>query len=126
MTGLDGVSAAVRVERAPTSHKSTSDDADGGHTDSAAAEAPIDVGITQAAVTRSAEDDFREFVTARWSALLRTAYLLTGDRDRAEDLVQGALVRAHDRRGLAPGPDFPATRPDPDQRRADWNPPVAR
>ncbi len=44
---------------------------------------------------RSAEDDFREFVTARWSALVRTAYLLTGSRDRAEDLVQSALVRAH-------------------------------
>jgi DNA-directed RNA polymerase specialized sigma24 family protein len=44
---------------------------------------------------RSTEDDFREFVTARWSALLRTAYLLTGDRDRAEDLVQSALVRTH-------------------------------
>jgi RNA polymerase sigma-70 factor (sigma-E family) len=27
--------------------------------------------------------------------LLRTAYLLTGDLGRAEDLVQGALVRAH-------------------------------
>lgn len=43
----------------------------------------------------SVEDDFHEFVSARWSALLRTAYLLTGDRGRGEDLVQGALVRAH-------------------------------
>lgn len=42
-----------------------------------------------------AEDDFDEFVSARWNALLRTAYLLAGDRGRAEDLVQGALVRAH-------------------------------
>jgi RNA polymerase sigma-70 factor (sigma-E family) len=44
---------------------------------------------------RNAEDDFREFVTERWSALVRTAYLLTGSRERAEDLVQSALVRAH-------------------------------
>jgi RNA polymerase sigma-70 factor (sigma-E family) len=43
----------------------------------------------------SAEDAFREFVIARWGALLRTAYLLTCDRERAEDLVQSALVRAH-------------------------------
>src|SRR5438445_12211536 len=49
----------------------------------------------RADVARGTEDDFRDFVTARWSALLRTAYLLTGDRDRAEDLVQSALVRAH-------------------------------
>ena len=42
-----------------------------------------------------AEDAFREFVIARWGALLRTAFLLTCDRERAEDLVQSALVRAH-------------------------------
>ena len=41
------------------------------------------------------EAEFREFVTARWIALLRTAYLLTGDHGRAEDLVQNALVRVH-------------------------------
>lgn len=41
------------------------------------------------------EASFREFVTARWPALLRTAYLLTGEHDRAEELVQGALVRVH-------------------------------
>lgn len=41
------------------------------------------------------EHDFEAFYRSRTPALLRTAYLLTGDRDRAEDLVQGALVRAH-------------------------------
>ena len=41
------------------------------------------------------EAEFHDFVVARWNALLRTAYLLTGDHDRAEDLVQGALVRVH-------------------------------
>ena len=41
------------------------------------------------------EREFREFVATRWVALLRTAYLLTGDHDRAEDLAQGALIRVH-------------------------------
>jgi hypothetical protein len=34
-------------------------------------------------------------VETRWHSLLRLAYLLTGDRGRAEDLVQSALVRVH-------------------------------
>ncbi len=38
-------------------------------------------------------DGFDEFVRARGPALLRVAYLLTGDRHLAEDLVQSALVR---------------------------------
>jgi RNA polymerase sigma-70 factor (sigma-E family) len=37
--------------------------------------------------------DFRDYVVARTPALLRTAYLLTGDRDDAEDLLQEALFR---------------------------------
>ena len=37
---------------------------------------------------------FEEFVAARRTALLRTAYLLTGQREDAEDLVQVALVKA--------------------------------
>jgi RNA polymerase sigma-70 factor (sigma-E family) len=36
---------------------------------------------------------FEEFVIARRGALLRTAYLLTGDHHDAEDLVQSALVK---------------------------------
>jgi RNA polymerase sigma-70 factor (sigma-E family) len=36
---------------------------------------------------------FEEFVAARRPALLRTAYLLTGNHADAEDLVQAALVR---------------------------------
>jgi len=38
-------------------------------------------------------DGFESFVVARRSALLRTAYLLTGNAADAEDLVQVALVR---------------------------------
>lgn len=37
-------------------------------------------------------DAFTAFVAARSTALLRTAYLLTGDRGHAEDLVQTALL----------------------------------
>ena len=37
--------------------------------------------------------DFEEFVLARRGALLRTAYLLTGDLHDAEDLVQVALAK---------------------------------
>jgi DNA-directed RNA polymerase specialized sigma24 family protein len=44
-----------------------------------------------------AEEEFRRFVQARWHALVRTAYLLTGDRGRAEDLVQQTLVKVHRR-----------------------------
>jgi len=42
-------------------------------------------------------DWFDEFVTGRGPALLRFAYLLSGDYGLAEDLVQGALVKAHRR-----------------------------
>jgi RNA polymerase sigma-70 factor (sigma-E family) len=42
----------------------------------------------------SGEASFEEFVRARTGALARTAYLLTGDRHHAEDLVQTALARA--------------------------------
>jgi RNA polymerase sigma-70 factor (sigma-E family) len=37
---------------------------------------------------------FHDFVQARWSKLVRTAYLLTGDHGEAEDLVQTALSKA--------------------------------
>lgn len=37
--------------------------------------------------------EFEEFATARWAALLRTAYLLTGNHHDAEDLVQAALIK---------------------------------
>jgi RNA polymerase sigma-70 factor (sigma-E family) len=41
------------------------------------------------------EDAFNAFVAARPRHLLQTAYLLTGDRHRAEDLLQTALTRAY-------------------------------
>lgn len=39
------------------------------------------------------EPSFEEFVVENSTALLRTAYLLTGDRGHAEDLLQTTLLR---------------------------------
>lgn len=39
--------------------------------------------------------EFTEFARAHTSSLLRSAYLLTGDQQLAEDLVQTALARTH-------------------------------
>lgn len=38
---------------------------------------------------------FTEFVQASWPALYRTAYLLLGDRELAEDLAQTALAKTY-------------------------------
>lgn len=51
-------------------------------------------------------DDFEEYVVAAWPRLLRSAWLLTGDWHKAEDLVQTVLARVYTRwsrvRGGAP------------------------
>jgi RNA polymerase sigma-70 factor (sigma-E family) len=38
-------------------------------------------------------DSFREFVAGHQQALMRTAYLLTGDAHQAEDLLQSVLLK---------------------------------
>lgn len=43
---------------------------------------------------RTEPDDFDAFVAARSGALWRSAWLLTGDRHKAEDLVQTALGKS--------------------------------
>ena len=43
------------------------------------------------------DEDFSSYVAGRWAALFRTAHLLTGRREAAEDLVQEALVTASSR-----------------------------
>lgn len=54
----------------------------------------------------SAPEDFTEYVLARQGALLRTAYLLTGHAQDAEDLVQVALVKVVPQwRRIADDPD---------------------
>ncbi|MGW4896834.1 SigE family RNA polymerase sigma factor [Kitasatospora sp. NPDC004240] len=44
-------------------------------------------------------DPFDEFVSARYQALLRGAYLITGDLHDARDLLHDALARVYGRRG---------------------------
>ncbi|MFQ1003385.1 SigE family RNA polymerase sigma factor [Modestobacter sp. SSW1-42] len=41
------------------------------------------------------DDEFTAFARSENAALMRTAWLLTGDRGLAEDLVQSALTRAY-------------------------------
>jgi len=55
-----------------------------------------DPTIATGPVTRADIDrEFREFVTGRSPALLRTAYLLGGDWATAEDLLQVALTKTY-------------------------------
>ena len=56
------------------------------------------------------ETEFNEFVVARSSALMRTAYLLTHDHQLAEDLVQTALFKAALRWGRITGDPEPYVR----------------
>lgn len=41
------------------------------------------------------DGEFQGFVTNRWSQLMRTAFLLTGQQHAAEDLVQSSLERTY-------------------------------
>jgi RNA polymerase sigma-70 factor (sigma-E family) len=61
----------------------------------------------------AAEDSFRDYVAARLMGLSRAAFLLTGDRHLAEDLVQQALIQVASRwEKISAGGD-----PDPYVRR---------
>lgn len=53
------------------------------------------------------ETDFQAFVAARSTALFRGAFVLTGDREAAEDLVQETLERACRRWRTIAGKDAP-------------------
>lgn len=44
---------------------------------------------------RQRDEEFAAYMTARQPSLLRTAYLLTGDRHTAEDLVQTSLAKLY-------------------------------
>ncbi len=46
-------------------------------------------------MTEQADEEFREFMSGRWPAMVRLAYGLTGDLGHAEDLVQTAFARAY-------------------------------
>jgi len=41
------------------------------------------------------DDEFADFVAARYRALLRTGFALTGDLGHAEDLAQSALIKTY-------------------------------
>jgi RNA polymerase sigma-70 factor (sigma-E family) len=41
------------------------------------------------------DGEFREFMHARWPAMVRLAYGLTGDQGHAEDVAQAAFARAY-------------------------------
>jgi RNA polymerase sigma-70 factor (sigma-E family) len=51
----------------------------------------------------SMENGFEAFVAQAWPGLLRSAWLLTGDWHRAEDLVQTVLTRAYGRLRIQDG-----------------------
>ena len=42
-----------------------------------------------------ADTEFQDYMAGRWPALVRTAFLLTGDRSLAEDLAQTALTKVY-------------------------------
>ncbi|MBM9506205.1 SigE family RNA polymerase sigma factor [Actinacidiphila acididurans] len=48
-------------------------------------------------MTQTARPTFEEYVSGRGTALLRLAYLLSGDSHLAEDLTQDVLLRVHRR-----------------------------
>lgn len=53
-------------------------------------------GVLTVATTREERDaDFSAYLAARQPALLRTAYLLTGNRADAEDLLQTSLAKLY-------------------------------
>ena len=52
-------------------------------------------GVTMTDRARTRDAEFAEYMHARQASLLRTAYLLTGDRHSAEDLVQTSLAKLY-------------------------------
>ncbi len=52
-------------------------------------------GDSEDAAVGYAQDGFSAYVASRGQALLRTAYLLTGNRSDAEDLLQTALAKTY-------------------------------
>jgi RNA polymerase sigma-70 factor (sigma-E family) len=55
----------------------------------------LDRGTATSTRTSTRDADFEAWMTARQPALLRTAYLLTGDAHSAEDLVQSVLAKLY-------------------------------
>jgi RNA polymerase sigma-70 factor (sigma-E family) len=51
--------------------------------------------VEEVAMDASADEEFSEFMHARWAQLVRLGYGLTGDQQLAEDLAQTAFARAY-------------------------------
>jgi RNA polymerase sigma-70 factor (sigma-E family) len=60
-----------------------------------AAQLTVDAGEVIRVRESDKDAEFSAYMTARQPSLLRTAYLLTGDRATAEDLVQTALAKLY-------------------------------
>lgn len=58
-------------------------------------ELTVDTGRVALVRTGQKDAEFAAYMEARQPSLLRTAYLLTGDRGTAEDLVQSALAKLY-------------------------------
>jgi DNA-directed RNA polymerase specialized sigma24 family protein len=52
-------------------------------------------GVTMGSRTSARDQEFSAYMAARQPSLMRTAYLLTGDRHQAEDLVQTSLAKLY-------------------------------
>ena len=52
-------------------------------------------GVTMGSRTLTRDEEFSAYMAARQPSLMRTAYLLTGDRHQAEDLVQTSLAKLY-------------------------------
>ena len=52
-------------------------------------------GVTMGDRRQSRDEEFAAYMQARQASLMRTAYLLTGDRHNAEDLVQTSLAKLY-------------------------------
>lgn len=51
------------------------------------------------------QDDFEAFHRAQWGSMVRLAWLLTGNREDAEDVVHDAFTQLHDRYGDLTAPE---------------------
>lgn len=46
-------------------------------------------------MSTQSDEEFRSFMNARWSAMVRLAYTLSGDQGHAEDIAQSAFAKAY-------------------------------
>jgi RNA polymerase sigma-70 factor (sigma-E family) len=59
-------------------------------------------------VSVQSDEEFRDFMRARWPAMVRLAYTLSGDQGHAEDIAQSAFARVYSSWGRVSRADDPA------------------